>query len=189
MERPNMPRNARGFITTGELVRAAVVAALLLAVKEALRFIPNVELVTVIIIVSAYAFSPKVSFLTTFVFCTAQWLLYGFGYWVVSYYLYWPALTAAALSLKRVRNAAARSVAAVFIAAVFTAAFGVLTTAVDVLFVWGFSGSFFTYFPIWYARGLLLPYPFYIVHFVSSVATVGFLFFPLSKVLERYERT
>ena len=166
----------------------AVIAAMLLCVKEALRWtIPNIELVTVLVVVSAYAFSPKVSVFATFVFCTGEWLIYGFGYWVVAYYIYWPLLAVASLSTKRIKKTALRCVLATLLAVAFTAAFGALTTAVDCVFMWGFSRGFATYFPIIYLRGLV-PYPFYIVHVASSAATVGFLFFPLTKALARQGR-
>ena len=176
---------AHSFLTTREVVQTALMTALLLVVKEAMCVAPaNVELVTVLIMVSAVSLRPRATLLAVLAFCTVQPMLWGYGYWVVSYFIYWPLLALAAMPLRRVKNAAARTVAAVLLAAAFTAMFGVLTSAVEVLFIWG-AGDFATYFPVNYLRGLLLPYPFFLVHIASSIATVGLLFYPLARALKQ----
>jgi hypothetical protein len=137
-----------------------------------------VEIITVIIIVTAYAFPPNVSILATLVFCTCQWLIYGFGYWVVAYYIYWPFLAVVSLSLKLVRNPLYRNIAAVVIAVTLTAFFGVLTSAIDAAFASRLTRDFLIFFPIIYLRGIY----FYLTHLVSNLVIVSLLFTPLAKV-------
>lgn len=167
--------------TALRIVMPALIAALLLSGQVALAIIPNVEVVTLIVIVSAYVFSPGVTIIAVLVFCTGEWLIYGFGYWVVSYYIYWPLLTAVSLILKLLKNTWLRNIIAVLIAAVLTTFFGVMTSAVDTVVVSGFNVDFFDYFPIIYIRGAY----FYIVHIVSNSITIGCLFTPLSLALKR----
>lgn len=176
-----MERDFR-FTTASKIVLPAVIAAILIVVKEALAFIPNVEAVTLIIVVCAYVFPARTTIFASIVFCTGEWLIYGFGYWVVAYYIYYPLLAATALFLKLVKKPIWRAVAATAIAVVLTAFFGVLTSAVDALFIVGFKNVFFKYFAVIYARGIY----FYLTHIISSFVTVSVLFTPISLSLKKY---
>lgn len=158
---------------------------MMLAGQVALKLIPNVEIVTVIIIVCAYAFPPVVSILATLAFCTGEWLIYGYGYWVIAYYIYWPSLAAFSLLLKRINNGKLRNASAAFTAAFFTALFGVLTAAVDTVLASGFSENFLIHFPIIYARGIY----FYITHIVSNTIITALLFPLLTNALKRGEKS
>jgi len=165
-----------------EIVQSAAIAALLLAGQVALRVIPNVEIVTVVIIVSAFVFRARVTVLSAIVFCTGQWFIYGFGYWVVAYYIYWPLLAFVSLSLKLCKNKAVCNILAVILAVVLTSFFGVLTTATDVIMS-GLSRDFFTFFVVIYVRGVY----FYITHIVSNAVIVALLFSPLAKILVKFK--
>lgn len=167
--------------TADKIVLPAAVAAILIVVKEMLAFIPNVEAVTLIIVVCAYVFPTRTILFASIVFCTGEWLIYGFGYWVVAYYIYYPLLAATALFLKLVKNTLWRAVAATAIAVLLTAFFGVLTSAVDALFIAGFKNVFFKYFAVIYARGI----KFYITHVISSLVTVSVLFTPICLALKK----
>jgi len=177
MERPQTIKTK----TARAIVLPAVIAAMLLAGQVGLRFIPNVEIVTVIIMVSAFTFPFYVSIAAAFAFCAGQLLIYGFGTWVPAYFIYWPLLAAASLSLKLIKKPVVRTVAAVAAAVIFTTLFGVLTSAVDGLMIFGFSAEFLTYFPIVYMRGIY----FYIVHIISNAIIVAVLFPLLSRALKR----
>lgn len=168
--------------TTKRIAQTGIIAAILLAGQVALQFIPNVEIVTVIIIVAAFVFPPSVSIMASVIFATGEWLIYGFGYWVVAYYIYWVLLALVATSLKLIRNPKKRNIIAVVIAVVQTAFFGVLTSAIDAAFASNMSRLFFTYFPIIYARGVW----FYVTHIISNAIIVGLIFTPLSKSLARF---
>jgi hypothetical protein len=60
--------------------------------KLALSAIPNVEIVTLIILLTASVLGLTVALSVTLIFCTVEILLWGFGYWVFAYYVYWPLL-------------------------------------------------------------------------------------------------
>ncbi|MDR3215900.1 MAG: hypothetical protein LBT55_00605 [Clostridiaceae bacterium] len=96
--------------TAKELVYAGVFAALLSGAKLALRVIPNVEVVTLLIILYASFAGGRAVFCAVTVFCTIEFAIYGFGTWVPLYYIYWNLLGFAAWLLLNVlpKNAASR---------------------------------------------------------------------------------
>ena len=69
------------------LVLDAIFLTLIIALKEALAFLPNVEVVTLIFMVVALLFPLRDSFLIAFSYATIEGLLYGFSIFSVSYYL------------------------------------------------------------------------------------------------------
>ena len=176
--------DARTKNLTLRICQAAVIAGLLFAGQVALAGIPNVELVTVIIIVSAVVFPPAVTFSAVAVFCTCEWLLWGFGYWVISYYIYWPLLAGASLTLRLIKKPLAKNAVAVAIAVVMTAFFGVLTSLVDITMAGVPSDIFWEYLGIKYVVGIW----FYVTHIVSNTVIVAVLFTPLTKAGETVER-
>ncbi|MCL2675258.1 MAG: hypothetical protein FWE84_01530 [Firmicutes bacterium] len=165
---------------TRVMMQTALIAAILVAGKESIALIFGVEVVTLTIIVCAFVFPPRVSITAAVVFCTLEWLIYGFGYWVVAYYLYWPPLALVASLLRLVKKTLPRNILAVVIAVTVTAFFGVLTSVVDAAFAsFGEWRLFFVYFPIIYIRGVW----FYAPYIVSNGVIVGVLFTPLTGVL------
>jgi energy-coupling factor transport system substrate-specific component len=189
-------RAARGvaYSSARDLARIGVMVALLSGGKLALRVIPQVEVVTLLILVYAATCGIRRTLIATTIFCTLEMLLYGVGTWVPLYYIYWNALGLAAALVFRVvyRKTAAKkgfskwldAVCAVGLAVVFTALFGVLSTAIDVLFV-AFGGirleQMKALFAIIYLRGLW----FYGVHLVSNTVIVAVCFKPLTLIAQK----
>ncbi|MGI6702013.1 MAG: hypothetical protein ACOX3U_06125 [Christensenellales bacterium] len=162
-------------------VRIAIIAncaALLTIGKLALSFIPNIEVVTLFIILFATAFG-LTALPSVFVFCTVEMLLYGVNYWVIPYYIYWPLLCVVFILI---RNKELNAFIIAAVAAGMTVIFGALTTATDALFLNDFRlDLFFRYFGIYYARGVY----FFITHIVSNFIIVLFLYKPLINLLIR----
>ena len=140
------------------VVKVAVMAALLTALKFALSFIPNVEVVTLLITVYAAVFGAAYVFPAVLVFCAVEVAIYGVGSWVILYFVYWPLLAAlSCLILSRKRSAVAV----------------------------GFPGlDLGAYWVAYYVRGLT----FDLVHIASNLAVVGALFKPLVAAGERVKR-
>ena len=69
------------------LVLDAFLAASLVVLKEVLAFLPNVELVTLFLIIFALNLPLKDSLLIAFIYATLEGLLYGFNIFSLSYYL------------------------------------------------------------------------------------------------------
>lgn len=158
----------------------ALFAATLTGGKLALSFLPNIEIVTILILVYASVFGLWYVLPATVVFCVTETLLYGFGTWVVAYFIYWNLLgvLASIVLKKRIMWQA------LVLAAVCTIFFGVLTTAGDVLWVCigqQDASIFLKLFAAKYTLGLT----FYALHLASSVVTVLVLYNPLCRLLER----
>ena len=71
------------------LVLDALLAAILLVGKEILAFLPNFEIVTLVLMVITLSLNLKDSLLIGFGFATVENLLYGIGLYTFSYYLAW----------------------------------------------------------------------------------------------------
>lgn len=75
-----------------KLVKIALFSAILVISKEILAFLPNVELVSFLLILIACHMSLKESLMIATCFCFIQMLLYGFGEWTPIYFLVWNGL-------------------------------------------------------------------------------------------------
>lgn len=77
---------------TRDLTLVAMLSASLTAGKMALSAIPNVEVVTFLLVVFTLQFGFRRTLATSMVFVTTEILLYGFGTWLLGYYIMWPSL-------------------------------------------------------------------------------------------------
>ena len=150
----------------------ALMAALLVAGKFALQFIPNVEVVTLFILVFACAFGILRTLPAVCVFCLLDNLLYPFSVYVtVQYAVHWPLLClTAGLIAKRTRS----EFVFVAVAALFSVFFWVETPLI------GWLMQFSVFLPT-----LISGIPFFIINLVSNCAVVLVLFKPLQKVCLR----
>ncbi len=160
------------------VARVAVMSGMLTVLKFALSFVPNVEVITLLILVFASALGLSYALPATFVFCLVDMAIYGIGSWVVLYFVYWPLLAiVGALCLKN-----GNAIIATVIAVVGSILFGVLSACADTLCAVGFvpAEKLGEYFVAYYLRGLY----FDLVHTVSNTVVVLALFAPLKKVCD-----
>ncbi len=75
-------------------------AGLIVALKEALSFLPNVELVTFLLMEYAVVFSLSFGVSVSIIFCFVQMLLYGMGTWTIVYFVVWPLIVLITYKLK-----------------------------------------------------------------------------------------
>ncbi len=154
------------------VARIALMSASLVAGKFALSFIPNVEVVTTLIIVYGVVFGYE-SVFATLIFCTLDIFIYPPSLDVIiSYYIYFDllAIISATMSNLEVENKYAYLVLGVFM----TALFGVITSFFYSLL---FGAPFFAV----YLAGLL----FYAVHIISTLVFMLVGFTPLVKILTK----
>lgn len=120
---------------------AALFAALVSGGKLALMFIPNVEVVSILLAVAGYCFGALFSLSVSLVFCTVETALWGFNTWVILYFVYWPlvSLLFGLIGKSRLKN---RWVTA-GLAAAMTFFFGVLSSVIDTLIAFGGGGFVF----------------------------------------------
>lgn len=151
-------------------------AATVECAKLALSFLPNIEVVTLLVALFSYTFGIY-GVMSAVIFVCIEPLIYGFGTWVVLYFIYWPtlALVFMILGKKRVKN----RVILTLIAVVMTFLFGVLSALVDVGLLSGFFDKFFYRFAVYYARGIV----FYAVQIACNAVIFPLLFKPLSEKL------
>ena len=83
--------NHKKTLQTKEIALLGMMTATLVVAKFAFQIIPNLELVTFLIIIFAYNFGYKVIF-ATFAFTFLQIFQWGFNTWVAMYIYIWPLL-------------------------------------------------------------------------------------------------
>ena len=169
----------KGKNATKILVLIALLTATLTGGKFALSSIPNVEIVTLLIMVYTIVFGLRISLPTVLIFVTLEMFIFPFNTWVVSYYVYWPMLAVVTkLCSKLIEKN--KCLFPALIAGVMTLFFGVLTSFVDACFYAG-EQTILSMFVAIYVKGVT----FFIIHFVSNVVVLAVAFLPLVKLLTK----
>ena len=83
---------------TREIVTMGILSAILLAAQVSLGFLPNIELVTLLLIVYTLVLKKKV-FFVIYVFVLLEGMIYGFGLWWINYLYVWSVQAVITLSL------------------------------------------------------------------------------------------
>ena len=144
--------------------------AILEVAKIQLAFIPNVELVSLLIILFTLYLGKKTYFVIA-AFVLIEGILYGFGTWWIMYLYAWPLLATLTLLFQKHKNVWTYS----FLSGLFGLLFGALCS-IPYFVMGGFSGGF----GYWIAG---IPYD--LIHGVSNFIICLLLFNPLHKVLNR----
>lgn len=163
------------IFTAKKIAIISLTSAILIVSKFALSFIPNVEVVTTLIICFAFVFKYD-SIFSTIVFCTADILIYPPSIDVIiSYYIYWNLLSliVATLSSLNIKNEWIYFT----LSLIMTLLFGVIT-------------SFF--FSLFYGVNFLAVYIagvyFYLIHLISTTVFMLVAFNILTKTLENIKK-
>ena len=162
----NIPYSVRSIALMG------VLGALLILVQVGLAVLPNIELVSLLIILYALVFG-KYALIPVFLFILVEGLIYGFGMWWLNYLYIWPILVVVALLFKKQRN----HLFWMIVSAAFGLCFGALC-AIPYLFIGGLPSAF----AYW-----LLGIPFDLLHCFGNGVVAFLLFNPLLKLLERLD--
>ena len=94
-----MDRNALQTASR-RVVLCALLAAMMTALKEAMALLPNIEPVSLLVLVCALVFGRDV-FYIIFTFVLLEGLVHGFHLWWVSYLYIWPLWSGLVLLLRR----------------------------------------------------------------------------------------
>ena len=157
-------------LTIREMVLFGVLGAFVFAMKVCMAFLPNIEPVSLCIMVFATVFGFKALY-PTYVYVVMEILYYGLGTWNVNYLYIWAILAVAAVLLRKHRQ----SLLWALLSGVFGLAFGALCAPVDVV-IGGFA-----YAVTKWASGI----PFDIAHCVGNFVIALILFTPLRNLLEK----
>ena len=152
----------------------ALLSAILIAVQVALVGLPNVELVTLMIILATVHLGWKV-LLSVAVFVVLEGLIYGFGIWWINYLYVWPVLVAVVMVLRQYSHPVLWAV----LAGIYGLIFGVLCS-----FPYFMTGG--------WAAGIsyiIAGIPYDITHCIGNTVLTALLFYPLDKVFGRCVHT
>ncbi|WAJ23309.1 hypothetical protein [Lacrimispora xylanolytica] len=162
-------------MTTGELVRDALLAALLFISQVSLSWISNVELVSLLLILYTLVFKKHV-WLILYVFIVLEGLVYGFGLWWFSYLYVWPILVAAVFLF--IKGRPPKSFTIAILSGIFGLLFGLFCSLSYVILA-GPHAAF-----VWWTAGI----PFDLVHGIGNFLLSLILFSPLYRLLTALNR-
>ncbi len=151
-----------------KLLLFGLLAGLLVTLKFALSFLPNIEVVTPLIIAYTFVFGIQV-IIPVYIFVAIETLLYGLNIWTASYLYVWVLLVFGALVIKKLESP--------IITAAFAGIYGLLfggLTAIVTLVIGGWSMAV-----AYWIAGL----GFDLVHGGSNFVLTLLLITPLTKVL------
>jgi energy-coupling factor transport system substrate-specific component len=156
-----------------DIVIIGMMSSLLLAVQVALSFLPNVELVSLLIILFTLVFGRKAIYII-YVFVALEGIVYGIGLWWFNYLYVWTVLFIIALLFKKVHSQLLWAVISGF----FGLGFGALCSIPYFL-----TGGIASGAAYWVA-GI----PFDILHGIANFAVAFALFDPLYFVLNKINK-
>ena len=153
-----------------DITLIAILSASLTAGKFVLSVVPNVEIVTFLMILYTVLFGYKRTLMVVAVFVTTEILIYGFGTWLLGYYILWPTLVI-------LTHIISRTLKSEYGYAILSA-------------IYGFTfGLFFALFEsLFYGISYAIPYwisgiPFDIVHGTSNFIIMLVLYKPMVKTI------
>lgn len=158
---------------TRELTELALLTALLIGGKEVMNALPNINPVTLILILSVLHYGAKTLYVA-FAFVAVQICIYGLGMWALNYIYIWPLLVLAALPFRTTHS---RLFWAAF-AGIFGLSFGALC-AIPYFFIGGWSMAL-----SYYVAGI----SFDLTHCVGNFVITLVLLPPLDKLLGRLKQ-
>ena len=161
------------FFSAKALALVGIMAATVECGKLALSFLPNIEVVTILLALFGYVFG-WYGVAAAVVFVCIEPLIWGIGGWVVTYIIYWPLVAIVFMLLPRLKVKNRWIIT--LVAVLMTVSFGFISSVVDVIFYLGINRHFFSNLLIYYARGIV----FYIVQIVCNAT----LFITLFNYLE-----
>ena len=153
-----------------DLTALAVFAALLIAVQVGFSFLPNIELVTLLVILMTKRFGWK-SMLSVWVFVLVEGLIYGIHIWWINYLYIWPLLVILVLLFKKLDHPLPFAI----LAGGYGLLFGTLCSIP--YFFTGGLGAGFGY--------IISGIPFDLIHCISNFLLVLLLYKPLTFTLNK----
>lgn len=165
-----MKRSIPSAFKLRELTALAVFAALMIALQVALAGLPNIEMVTLLIILATVHLGRK-TMLSVAVFVLVEGLIYGFGIWWFNYLYVWPILVLIVLALRKWSH----PVLWAMVAGIYGLLFGTLCSIP--YFITGGWGAGIGY--------IISGIPFDIPHCIGNVVLTALLWYPMNYVLNK----
>ena len=156
-------------ITVKELALFSVLGALTFAAKYVMSFLPNIEPVSLMVMLFAVIFGRKCLY-PIYLYVAMEMLFYGIGLWNINYLYIWAVLAGAAYLLRNMTHPLGWAM----VSGVFGLLFGALCGIVD-LFIGGAG-----YAAAKWVSGI----PFDILHCAGNFVIALLLFQPMRKLME-----
>lgn len=163
-------RSSDGKLTVREMLLFGVLGALTFALKVCMAALPNIEPVSLTIMVYAAVFGLKALY-PTYIYVVMEILYFGLGTWNLNYLYIWGILALAAYFLRRMEHPLAWAL----LSGTFGLLFGALCAPVDVV-IGGWE-----YAVAKWISGI----PFDALHCAGNFCIALILFMPLRRLLEK----
>ena len=160
-------------LTIREMVLFGVLGALMFALQVAMAFLPNIEPVSLLVMIFAAVFGWKCLY-PVYIFVIMEILFYGLSLWNVYYLYVWAILAVASIVLRKTESVWIWAI----LSAVFGLLFGALCAIADV-FIGGFG-----YAVARWVSGI----PFDVTHCAGNFVIAALLFKPLRSWTEKLYR-
>lgn len=166
-------RHSKPLLTVRQMTLFGMLAALTFGAKVVMAALPNIEPVSLMVMVFGAVFGWRALF-PTYVYVMAEILFYGLGTWNVNYLYIWTILAVAAMLLRRMEQPLGWAI----LSGVYGLMFGALCMPVDVAIGgWGYAAAK-------WASGI----PFDIAHCVGNFVIALLLFKPIRGLTEKLYR-
>lgn len=153
-----------------KIIVFALLGAFLIMAQVALSFIPNIELVSLLVIVYTHVLKSQV-FYPVSVFILGEGLIYGFGLWWFNYLYIWAVLILVTLLLQKVQS----TLIWAFVSALFGLFYGALC-AIPYFFIGGTSAAL-----AYWISGI----PFDIIHCAGNFLAALILMQPTYRLIKQ----
>jgi energy-coupling factor transport system substrate-specific component len=164
----------RNWLTTLKITFVATYIALTYGLQVALASVPNVETVTLFLIVAGVQLPLRISLLIGVCFTSLEIITYGVGDWAILYLVGWSLLIGLAMIFKKV------ILKWWWVAVILGSLFGFLFGSLDALIkgmLYGVSGLL-----AYWIQGLI----FDLIHGVGNFLVILFCYWPFTRVLNLY---
>lgn len=159
-----------GIEKTRRLVTDAFLAGILFVVQVALVHLPNVELVSLLVMLYTRLFGKRIIEILA-VFVVLEGILYGFGIWWISYLYIWEILAGGTWILKKMQMP---KWSYAVLSCIFGLSFGFFCA---IPYLSGGVGAAVS----WWISGI----PFDVIHGISNFIVALILFQPLEQILKK----
>lgn len=157
-------------LTVRQIVLFGMLGALIFAAKYVMAFLPNIEPVSLMVMLCAVVFGRKAAYPIA-LYVLMEVLFYGLGLWNINYLYIWAILAIAAGQMRQTRSPLPWAI----LSGTFGLLFGALCAPVDVV-IGGFG-----YAIAKWVSGI----PFDIAHCIGNFAIALVMFVPMRNLLEK----
>ena len=161
-----------------ELVILGLMTAILFVAQVALSFLPNIELVSLLVIVYTLVFGPKVLYVI-YAFAVLEGLLYGFSSWWITYLYIWTVLAGLTWCFRKMESTLGWAI----LSGAFGLAFGALCELSHFFFV-GWQAMIASW-----VSGLMFDIAHCVGNFLAALALFNPLLYLLRKLAQRAQIT